>query len=96
MTDAGTSPPKKSFIFYHGGRSSTIKFYPGTLPNDILALAKAKLGIAQHLEVSVRDESDDPLVFDPVNIPENAKLFLGVDGAGYMPYLETYVREDDW
>ena len=46
--------------------------------------------------MTVADEDGDPVVFDPVSIPDKTKLFLGVNGGDYQPEVENLVREEDW
>ena len=47
--------------------------------------------------MTVADEDGDPVVFNPSSIPNETKLFLGVNGASYQAELvKAIVREDDW
>ena len=59
-------------------------------------LAKQSLDIPNHDKVTVADENNDPVVFDAKIIPDETKLFLGVNGGDYQPVIEKFVREDDW
>ena len=87
----GPSKAKKSFVFFHGGKSQTVKFYPGTSEEQILQLAKQSLDIPHYDKVTVADENNDPVVFDAKIIPNETKLFLGVNGGDYQPVIEKFV-----
>ena len=54
------------------------------------------MDIPLHDKVTVSDENNDPVVFDAKIIPDETKLFLGVNGGDYMPDIQEFVREDDW